>query len=47
MTDMVDTIEQLLNLSRQLFGTSTWLQNQSLDLTITMSLHEDSASRYH
>ncbi|TFK72565.1 hypothetical protein BDN72DRAFT_836131 [Pluteus cervinus] len=45
MTDMVDTVEQLLTVGRQLFGTSTWLQQTSLDLTITMSLHEDTGGR--
>lgn len=28
MTDVVDTLEELLDLSRQLFGTSAWLTAQ-------------------
>lgn len=41
MTDLVDTLEQLLTLGRQLFGTSSWLHQSSLELSITMSLHEE------
>ncbi|KAJ4483288.1 hypothetical protein J3R30DRAFT_3447405 [Lentinula aciculospora] len=39
MTDIVDTIDELLELSRELFGTAAWFDGP-LDLIPTMSLHE-------
>ncbi|KAJ3748883.1 hypothetical protein DFH05DRAFT_612900 [Lentinula detonsa] len=39
MTDIVDTLDELLDLSRQLFGTAAWFDGR-LDVTPTMSLHE-------
>ncbi|KAF8652680.1 hypothetical protein AX16_004186 [Volvariella volvacea WC 439] len=44
LNDLVDTLEHLLGIGRQLFGTLSWLES-SLELTITMSLHEDSSGR--
>ncbi|KAJ3777872.1 hypothetical protein FB446DRAFT_77222 [Lentinula raphanica] len=38
MSDIVDTLDELLELSRQLFGTAAWFEGH-LDVTPTMSLH--------
>ncbi|RDB24188.1 Uncharacterized protein C26F1.08c [Hypsizygus marmoreus] len=41
LRDLVDTIEELLHLTRQLFGTSSWFSPTSLDSAIVLTLHEE------
>lgn len=38
LTDVVDVTEELLDLSRQLFGTSSWFELQASDGNMTMSV---------
>ncbi|KAL0578438.1 hypothetical protein V5O48_003537 [Marasmius crinis-equi] len=47
MADLVRTIEELLDLCRQLFGTTSWFSDHpSLDLTTMISTHEEVGSPF-
>jgi hypothetical protein len=41
LRDLVDTIDDLLDLARQLFGTSLWFNTLSSENTTMMGLHEE------
>ncbi|KAL0947218.1 hypothetical protein HGRIS_013335 [Hohenbuehelia grisea] len=40
LTELVETLEELLELSRQLFGTSAWFTHGPVDMTPMTSVHE-------
>ena len=40
LTNLVRTIEELLDLSRQLFGTLAWFDQSSTEMASMMSMHE-------
>ncbi|KAF9489836.1 hypothetical protein BDN71DRAFT_1455486 [Pleurotus eryngii] len=41
LRELVDTLEDLLELSRQLFGTSSWYSYGPLDMSVMTSIHEE------